>query len=697
MQNNRDILLRLRIVYFGAVLLGIAIVARAFTIGVVQRDQWLKLKKKEVLKHHVVEAPRGNIYAEDGSLLATSLPIYTVRLDFEVERLQKIYEDSIGKLIQGLERIIPNFDKNKVRNELNTGYRLKSTSALVARDLNYKQLSEMRKLPILRERAKAGMVLEQTERRVMPFKSLAYKTLGNTYEDNHSTGLESFYNTYLAGINGKRLKQKMSGGVWRDVNGENEVEPKEGNDIVTTLDVQLQDAAEAALRRALIANKAEAGCVVVMEVKTGHVKAISNLSRLGNDSSRYAETNNLAVEAKWDPGSTFKLASVLALLEDGLADTADMVDTQGGMIRLSGKEIFDSKKGGYGVISLAKAFTESSNVGIIKAVLRGYRKNQSAFINRLRAFKLDAKSGIDLKEELAPTIYFPGHAKWSDLSLPSLAMGYEILIPPIQVLAFYNAVANNGYWVRPQLVSEIKHNGQTLKRFDPQVSTKPICSESSVKKVHALMKGVVNNGTAKNIKNPFYQIAGKTGTVKKKLKIKGEEIIQYRASFAGFFPYENPKYSCIVVIENPGGAAFYGSVVAAPVFKDISDRLYARSKDMHTSTANQFATVASQPNISKGYSSDMDLIVRETGAAVKVPASGWSKFRNTGSTTAASPEIFNNSQMPDLTGMGLRDAIYLLENMGITAKPSGKGKVRRQSVAPGTPIRFVKNVILELA
>jgi cell division protein FtsI (penicillin-binding protein 3) len=276
-------------------------------------------------------------------------------------------------------------------------------------------------------------------------------------------------------------------------------------------------------------------------------------------------------------------------------------------------------------------------------------------------------------------------------------MGYEILIPPIQVLAFYNAVANNGYWVRPQLVSEIKHNGQIIKHFDPQVSSKPICSAASAKKVHALMKGVVNNGTAKNIKNPFYQIAGKTGTVKKKLKVKGEEIVQYRASFAGFFPYENPKYSCIVVIENPGGEAFYGSVVAAPVFKDISDRLYARSQDMHRGAVTPFAATSSQPNISKGYSSDMELITRETGAAVKVPASGWSKFRNTGNTIAATPETFNNSQMPDLIGMGLRDAIYLLENMGITAKPTGKGKVRRQSIAPGTPIRFIKNVILELA
>ena len=697
MQNNRDILLRLRIVYFGAVLLGIAIVARAFTIGVVQRDEWLKLKTKEVIKQHIVDAPRGNIYAEDGSLLATSLPIYTVRLDFEVGRLQKIYKDSVELLLAGLGGIIPNFDAEKVRRELNNGYRLKSTSALVARDLSFKQLSEMRKLPILRERAKAGMVLEQTERRVMPFKGLAYKTLGNTYEKNRTTGLEAYYNTYLAGVNGKRLKQKMSGGVWRDVNGENEIEPKEGNDIVTTLDVQLQDAAEAALRRSLIANKAEAGCVVVMEVKTGHVKAISNLSRLSGDSSRYGETTNLAVEAKWDPGSTFKLASVLALLEDGLADTSDMVDTQGGVIRLSGKEIFDSKKGGYGIISLADAFTESSNVGIIKAVLRGYRKNQSAFINRLRTFKLDAKSGVDLAEELSPTIYFPGHSKWSDLSLPSLAMGYEILIPPIQVLAFYNAVANNGYWVKPQLVSEIKRNGQTIKQFNPQVAGKPICSAASAKKVHALMKNVVNNGTAKNIKNPFYQIAGKTGTVKKRTIVKGEEKIQYRASFAGFFPYDNPKYSCIVVIENPGGAAFYGSVVAAPVFKDISDRLYARSQDMHTASSKQFAAVHSQPNMNKGYSSDMELIVRETGAGVKIPASGWTKFRNTANTIAAQPESFNNSQMPDLTGMGLRDAIYLLENMGISAKPSGKGKVRKQSVAPGTPIRFIKNVVLELA
>lgn len=696
MQNERDIALRLRIVYLTAVLFGIAIIVRAFMIGVVQREQWLAKKEKEVLRYHTVEASRGNIYADDGSLLATSLPIYTVRLDFQVERLRKIFPEKIDSLAEGLHKIFPETTASEFKQELRKGYRAKSRSALVAKDLNYKQLSEMRKLPILRGRAKYGMILESQERRVMPFRSLAYKTLGNIYDQGKLTGLEAYYNNYLKGSNGKRLKQKMSGGDWKEVNSENEIEPKEGSDIVSTIDVQLQDVAESALRKQLLINKAEQGCVVLMEVKTGQIKAISNLTRSKGDSTRYTEESNLSVAAKWDPGSTFKLASVLALIEDGLVDTNEIFDTQGGVIRYCNHPIYDSKEGGYGRITLADAFIQSSNVGIIKAVMKGYQGQQKKFIERLKAFHLGIPSGIDLKEELRPTIYYPGHEKWSCLSMPSLAMGYEVLLPPIQMLAFYNAVANDGVMMKPQLVSEIRHNGKTVKRFDPVVLDSSICSKAAIRKVKPLMKGVVERGTAKNLRNPYYQIAGKTGTVKKKFKVKGVEKKSYRASFAGFFPYDNPKYSCIVVIENPSQAGFYGNIVAGPVFKEVADKVYARSREMHQGYVKVLAANEIKPEINPGFTEDLRVIASNTGMKVSMPETRWTRIRQAGETLVAKPESFNNNLMPDVTGMGLRDAIFLLENMGISVKPTGKGKVKKQSIPAGTRVGRNSHVIIEL-
>ena len=701
MQNNRDILIRLRVVYFGFVLLGLAVVGRAFTIGVVERDKWLKEKKKEVLKFHKVEPSRGNIYAEDGSLLATSLPIYTVRLDFEVKRLQKIYPDSASLLVDGLHRLFPETSKADFRKSLDRAFKIK-THALVARNINYQKLAELRKLPILCQRAKAGMVLEQEERRVMPFRRLAYKTLGNIYDKGKKTGLEAFYDKYLKGVSGERLKQKMSGGVWKNVNTENEIEPEDGLDVLTSIDIQLQDVADAALRKQLIANKAERGTVVVMEVKTGRVKAMCNLSRFGKDSASYTEESNLAVSSKWDPGSTFKLASVLALLDAGVADTSDMVDTQGGKINLCDKvTIEDSHEGGYGRISLANAFAQSSNVGIIKAVMRGFSKQPVKFIDQLKKFHLDVKSGIDLTEELAPTLYYPGHEKWSCLSLPSLAMGYEILITPMQLLTFFNAVANNGTMVRPHLVKEVQRNGQLVKRFDPVVIDSAICSFAAAQKAKALMKRVVNGGTAKKLRNPLYQIAGKTGTVKKKQKIKVngkmDEKISYRASFAGFFPYDDPKYSCIVVIENPTQKGIYGAEVAAPVFKDIADQIYAREAGMHKKPQ----IIKSEKDVSftdagAGVSTDYQTILKKSGIATTVPAGEWARLKNKGSELRAVPQKVTSTQMPDLTGMGLRDALYLLENMGLSVKVNGKGKVRNQSVTPGVTIIPGAQIIIDL-
>lgn len=696
MSPSGQILTRLRVVYFCAVLLGLAVLGKAVSIGVVNRQVWLEEREKSVKpKLETIKAVRGNILAADGTPLSVSIPQYIVRLDFSVEKLRKNYPSKVDSFVSGMKVLFPDIDVAELKTKLKRGYKNPSYHPTIRKNLSYTELQQMLKLPMLNDKRRAGIIVDPINRRTAPLGNLAYMVIGGLNSLNQRFGLEASFNEELEGRDGLMLMQQLSPSLRVPVEGAEGVEPIPGSDIITTLDVQLQDVAENALRRQLQYNNADEGCVIVMEVKTGYIKAVANLSRSVKDSSAYEEIYNRAFTALWAPGSTFKLASLLALVEDGLADTSDIVDTQGGVIRFGSHAIHDSKPGGYGKIPLSQAFIVSSNVGIIKAMLKGYQKDPTKFIAHLQKFRFGRPSGVNLFGELAGTYYHPNHDSWSRSSLPSLSIGYESSIPPIQLLAFYNAIANQGKYLRPQLVSEIRNNGKLIRSFPPSVADTAICSKQTLQKVLPLLRGVVQRGTATNLKNPYYDIAGKTGTAKGKKPhpISKEAVPSYRASFAGFFPYDNPRYSCIVVIDNPNREGIYGNVVAGPVFKEIADKIFARDKEMQKHFVRALASNAKDIK-ETGYGEDYAAIAEVLDLEVEKTNADWYQ---SGQTMKIAEGRDGDVVMPNVTGLGLRDALYLLENLGLRVKASGKGKVVRQSVAPGTAISKYASITLQLA
>lgn len=696
MSPSGQIITRLRVVYFCAVLLGMAVLGKAVSIGVINRQVWLEEREKSVKpKLETIKAVRGNILAADGTPLSVSIPQYIVRLDFSVEKLRKNYPTKADSFVAGMKALFPDTDIAELRSKLKRGYKNPTYHPTIRKNLSYTELQQMLKLPLLNDKRRAGIIVDPINRRTAPLGNLAYMVIGGLNSLNQRFGLEASFNKELEGRDGLMLMQQLSPSLRVPVEGATGVEPIPGSDIITTLDVQLQDVAENALRRQLQYNDADEGCVIVMEVKTGYIKAVANLSRSENDSSAYEEIYNRAFTALWAPGSTMKLASILALIEDGLADTTDIVDTQGGIIRFGNHPIHDSKPGGYGRIPLSEAFIVSSNVGIIKAVMKGYQRDPAKFIARLKKFRFGQTSGVNLFGESSGTYYHPQHDFWSRSSLPSLSIGYESSIPPIQLLAFYNAIANQGKYLRPQLVSEIRNNGKLIRSFPPSVADTAICSKQSLEKVLPLLRGVVQRGTATNLRNPYYEIAGKTGTAKGKKEVPGKKefVPSYRASFAGFFPYDNPQYSCIVVIDNPNRAGIYGNVVAGPVFKEIADKIFARDKEMQKHFVRALAQHPKKIE-ETGYGEDYAAIAEILNLEVNKPAADWYKQ---GQPMKITEGRNGEVVMPNVTGLGLRDALFLLENLGLRVKTNGKGKVVGQSVAPGTAISKFASITLQLA
>jgi len=694
---------RLRIVYGFVFLFALAILARAFTIAVVQREHWVAMKEKISTQTVDIRAIRGNVFSSDGSLLATSLPVYTLGMDLKVPSVRKIFNKQVDSLAYCLSTVFPQKSKATWKRDLRRAYESKSTWFFIGKDINYETLQKIRTFPILRNgRYKGGRIEELNSRREMPFRSLAERTLGRFREGQKPVGIEGAYNEYLQGKNGKRVMRKISGGVWRPMNDEDLVEARNGDDIITTLDVGLQDVAEAELRRQLHVHKADYGCAILMEVKTGYVRAIANLGRSGD--STWSEIYNYALAARTEPGSTYKLASLMAMFEDGLASPSDVWDTQGGVVIFGGKMMKDSKKGGYGKINLHQAFEESSNTAISQAVNRAYQADPSRLIHRLKQFHLHEKVQSELPGEEAPVLPDPAKMKLNRTSVPWLSVGYETMISPLQLLTFYNAVANNGKMMKPQFVEEIRRNGQVLKRFEPVVVDPAICSEATIAKVKPMLEGVVENGTATKLRSRFYQIAGKTGTAQVYDAKQGyQEGRKYQASFAGYFPADDPMYSCIVVIFNPTGGDFYASTVAAPVFKEIADKVYAKSLEMHDESDHKQLLTESQQKISPrnqvrpGFAPQIHTVAQKMGYRLKDDSNAhWVNAYNVNQTIQTQPIRMQSGLMPDVKGMGLKDALYILENAGLRVKCYGRGAVSKQSIAPGT--RYQKNteIIIEL-
>jgi cell division protein FtsI (penicillin-binding protein 3) len=706
MSVKKDILLRVAIVYIIFLLLGLLIIGRVFYLQVFEKSEWMEKANTFALKTMNIPADRGSIYASDGRLLASSVPFYEIHFDAGCENLSnRTFNRGIDSLALCLSRLFGDKSKDDYKRSLIMARQQGKRYHLVKSGVNFIQLKKLKTFPIFRlGRYEGGLIYMQENRRVRPHQNLAGRLIGYTSKDvnGNVVGIEGAYNDQLAGIQGVRLMQRLTGNVWMPMNERNEIEPKDGRDIITTLDVNLQDVAQKALMQQLISQSAQYGTAVLMEVKTGEVKAMVNLGR--DEQGNYHEIQNYAVGESTEPGSTFKLPVLMAALEDGVIELEDTIDTGDGTFKYYDKTIRDDnfEHGGYGKISVEQVFENSSNVGMAKIITGAYKNKPREFIDRLYAMRLNEKIGIDIKGEGNPQIHYPGDKYWSGISLAMIAHGYEIRITPLQTLTFYNAIANNGKMVKPRFVNEIRYHGKLVKRYDTEVLQSSVCSRSTLHKVKRILEGVVESGTAKNLINPQIKIAGKTGTnqiYNKKYGYKSSSEVSYQASFVGYFPAEDPQYSCIVVVNSPSKNVYYGNMVAGPVFLEIARKVYATAVDMQPMVTRNEAIPLDLPYSKTGNREELRYALKELDVPLEnshIRAEWVSTEKKPGSVVFTNRNIISGL-VPNVVSMGAKDAVYLLEKTGLQVRLRGRGSVRNQSIAPGARVRKGDYIILEMS
>ena len=632
-----------------------------FTIQIVEGEKYREIARKRVFKDFVIPANRGNLYDANYNLLATSVPKYDIRFDAvtvsnsvfqaEVKNLSKALSKEFGKSTSYYNKMLRKGRSNKNR------------YLLICRNVGYARYMRVKSFPILNKGAnKGGLIVEQRTVREHPIGKMGERTVGYERQDEDGyytrVGLEGAYGPYLRGKAGKRLKQKISKGQWKPVSDNNEVEPQDGFDVVSTIDVNMQDIAHHALLEQLEKYKAHHGCVVVMETKTGEVKAISNLAK--TKGNKYYERLNYAVGESHEPGSTFKLMSLIALFEDTQVDSTHVVDTENGRVKFYDRTVYDSHWGGYGEISIGEAFELSSNTAFAKVIHNQYKNDPKKLVDRFYNMGLNKTLGLPIKGEGKPIIPYPGDKNWYGTTLAWMAFGYGVSMTPLQTLTYYNAVANGGEMIKPQFIKEVKAWDDVERSFGKEVLNPAICSKKTASVIQDLMKNVVERGTATNIKSDYISMAGKTGTCQKNYG-KGKDKKEYISSFVGYFPADEPKYSCIVVIHEPKkDIGFYGNIVAGPVFKKIAHKIHSGTPVV-------------------------DQVKLKDSVNVK-------SFENYYTLSQKYKTI-----MPDVKGMHLMDVLPLLENLGLEVKISGEGKVTEQSIDKGEKIGKRKQISIVLS
>ena len=703
MEVKRDILWRVYLSFLGIVALGFIILGRAVYIQNVQGSYWRS--KSDSLHTRIVnmEAERGTIYSEDGSMLSTSIPFFDIYIDFGADGLRekngKRFKENIDSLSIALAGLFGDQTAAAYKRQLQQGYKEMDRYYGLKKNISFETYKTLRNFPLVRlGKNKSGFIADVKSKRLNPFGLLANRTIGLARENAQNVGIERTYDSLLQGESGKKLVRFIAGGVSVPVEGF-EVDAVNGNDIVTTLDVNIQDIAENALLKMMVENECEHGTCIVMEVATGKIKAIANLGQTTD--GNYWENLNYAIRAS-EPGSTFKLATILSVLEDKYVTLNSKVNLEGGKWMVNKRTVYDSEEHGLNEVTVKEAFEHSSNVGMAKLAMSYYVKNPEQFIAHLRKLHLNQLSGIGLMGETNPIIKTPKSKTWSATSLPWMAFGYEVLVSPLQTLMLYNAVANNGTMMKPYLVNELQQAGVTVKHNEPEVVEEKICSNETLIQLKACLEGVMLNGTGKTLKSPYYTIAGKTGTALVANGNRGYADHIYQSSFAGYFPAERPVYSCIVVIKNKAHALkFYGAAVAGPVFRDIADKLYALNVEKGGDT--HFALNLIQKDSNSFYYAGNTTDVKKIFNVLNVP------FVDSAAKPGYSSVYTNNFQpvvysrpvakqtMPNVKGMGLKDALYLLENMNVKVNAKGRGKVVTQSVEAGTQLAKGITVVLELS
>jgi len=638
-------------------LFAIAIIYKLIQIEHFDGDKYRVEAEQGTVKTFEIAANRGSVYTSDGSLLATSVSRFDVRMD-AVTISDEEFENGIKDLSIALSDMLDKsagYYENKIRKARVN----KNRYLFITRNLSYNDYQRLKKFPIFKLGTyRGGLIIEQRTVREHPIGKIAERAVG--YDDYRGrVGIEGSFYEFLRGKKGKRLKQKIAKGQWKPLNDNNEIEPIDGKDIITTIDLKIQDVAHHALLGQLEKFEADHGSVVVMETKTGEVKAISNLGR--TKAGTYFEQRNYAIYESHEPGSTFKLMGMVVALEDKVIDTAQIIDTEKGVIRFHGKPVRDSHHGGYGEISAARVFEVSSNVGIVKIIDEHYRDQPEKFIQGLERMKVGEKIGLPIKGEGEPKIPNPKDKKtWNGLSLPWMAYGYGVSFTPLQTLTFYNAIANNGEMVKPRFVREIRAQSNVVTKFEKEVIHPQVCSQETIDKVKEMMLNVVKRGTADNIYDPNFSMAGKTGTCQTEY---WTDDTKYISSFVGYFPADQPKYSCIVVIHKPNKKkGYYGNIVAAPVFEQIARKIYT---DTPVEEEVKFAEkVKTMDEAYEGY---------------------YKKANET------------YTKVPDVRNMPGMDAISLLENMGFKVNFQGIGKVKSQSIKAGSDLKKGDIIKLQLS
>ena len=651
---------RFYLVASGLLILAISVVFRLSHIQFKEGDYYRAEAAKKTTQNIPIKANRGNIYAQDGSLLATSVSRYDIRFDaktvsasnFEVlmPQLAKSLGDYFGRSASYYQGVL-----QKAR-------RANKRYQILARDLNYTDYLAVKNMPLLNLGPyKGGLIVVQKPTREHPLGKIAERLVGHhttTDSMRYTVGLEGAFDAYLRGQDGHRLKQKIAKGQWKPVSDENELEPRDGFDVVTTIDINIQDIAHHALLAQLEHYEAEHGTVVVMEVATGAVRAMANLGR--TNQGTYYEKLNYAVGESHEPGSTFKTIAFAAALEDQAIDTAQIVDTRLGSKAFYGRMITDTK--GHGKISAARALEVSSNIGLASLIDGAYSETPERWLDYFKTWRLDTVLGLPISGEGKPEIPRPGENKWSKNALPSMAYGYNLRMTPLQILTFYNALANDGVMVKPHFVDRIISDNRLIHEYGTEVLNPKIMSEASLDELRDILKNIVKRGTGKALSSPYFSIAGKTGTARTEYWMEDwDEDRRYISSFAGYFPADQPKYSCIVVIHKPSTKkGYYGADVTGPVFKRIAQKIYTDSPVKE----HVILPTGSDPELAASESNFNALMAQ------------------------------NTEEIPDLTGWPLMDAVALLENMGISVSVRGNGAIIRQIPEAGAALRQTTTITL---
>lgn len=660
--DERNIMRRFSLVVGFMFVFGVMIVIKLVNLQFVHGEKYREMAKELTVQNFIIPANRGNVYGDDGSLLATSVPKYDIRFDSRAVT-EEDFKENLIPLSEGLSKMFgrpATYYQNRLRKARADGHRYFP----IAKNLGYSEYVQIRSLPLFNKgQYRGGIITETRTVREHPIGKIAERTVGTEAFDQpgyYAAGIEGAFHEELMGKDGQRLKQKIGFNQWKPVDDTNEIEPQDGYDVVSTINVNIQDIAHHALLRQLEHYEAEHGTVIVMEVATGEIKAISNLGR--TKQGTYSELLNYAVGEAHEPGSTFKLMSFMAALEDKVIDTSTVINTGLGSKVFYRRTIYDTR--GYGKISAARIMEVSSNIGVATILDENYSKNPQRFLNYLKAWHLNEKTGVSIKGEASPVIPEPGSSLWSKNALPSMAYGYNLKLTPLQTLTFYNAVANDGVMVRPKFVKEIRSSNKVIKTFETEIINPKIASEETIKQTQEILKNIVKRGTGRSLYSRDFSMSGKTGTAQTEYWMPDwKSNRRYISSFAGYFPAENPKYSCIVVIHKPSTRiGFYGGDVSGPVFKRVAQKIFTDSTILEEENELEFG----DPNLEKDF---------ETYYA---------KLQNSGKI------------VPDVNGMHAMDAIALLENLGLKVQAIGTGKVSKQSLQSGVNFKQGQQITINL-